>query len=243
MIPHHLNGIHRNAMSSHTLPESHTAATVNGMLFVASSVDAADEADFNAWYDREHVEERVRIEGFLSGARYTRTGGAPSWPTYLGLYRTRSLGVFTSDAYRAAFGQQTPWSVTNLGRMRDPMRRVCAVEAVTGFGSGSRLSILPLPESDDRAALVAHAAHVGRQLWQHAGFVQSYLLMPDAALSTPLPNESTQARVLRPLFVAEASHDAGNRDALARAADLLQADAGAAALYALGWKLNASDCA
>lgn len=42
----------------------------NGMLFVATDVAAQDEADFNQWYDREHVEERVRVPGFLSGTRY-----------------------------------------------------------------------------------------------------------------------------------------------------------------------------
>jgi hypothetical protein len=217
------------------------ASTVHGMLFVASSVDAAHADDFNAWYDREHVEERVRIDGFLSGARYQRTGGAPQWPDYLGLYRTRSLGVFTSDAYRAAFGRQTPWSVANLDRMRDPMRRVCAVEAPTGSGTGSRLAILPLAPADDRAALVARAAEAGRALAAQPGFVQSYLLVPDAALSTPLPKESTAGRVLRPLMVVETSHDAGHRDALSLAAGLLQADAAAAAHYALGWKLGIAD--
>ncbi|MGT2490589.1 hypothetical protein ACU4GD_08835 [Cupriavidus basilensis] len=43
-----------------------TGIAPQGMLFVASNVDAADEADFNQWYDREHVEERARIEGFIS---------------------------------------------------------------------------------------------------------------------------------------------------------------------------------
>ena len=42
----------------------------HGMLFVATHIDAADEADFNQWYDHEHVEERVAISGFLSGTRY-----------------------------------------------------------------------------------------------------------------------------------------------------------------------------
>jgi hypothetical protein len=213
------------------------------MLFVASSVDAADAADFNAWYDREHVEERVRIDGFLSGARYQRAEGAARWPVYLGLYRTRSLGVFTSDAYRAAFGQQTPWSVANLDRMRDPMRRVCAVEAATGFGSGSQIAILPLAVADDRADLVARAADTGRRLAAQPGFVQSYLLVPDPVLSTPLPKESTAGRVLQPLMVVETSHAAGHRDALSRAAESLRADAAAAALYTLGWKLSVADLA
>ena len=109
------------------------------MLFVACDLDpAADERDFNRWYDREHVEERVRIPGFLSGARYFSLEGGRK---YLGLYLTRSLDAFTSDAYRAAFQRQTPWSVANLDRMRDPMRRVCAVTAQTGMGSGSHLGL------------------------------------------------------------------------------------------------------
>lgn len=220
-------------------PPAFTAApAVNGMLFVASDVSAADEADFNQWYDREHVQERVRIEGFVSGARYVSLQGGRK---YLGLYRTRSLDVFTSDAYRAAFERQTPWSVTNLDRMRNPVRRVCAVEAMTGFGSGSHLSVLPLAGADDRAALAARAVEAGRQLSGLAGFVQCYLLVPDVALSTPLPRESTEGRSLRPLLVVETSHANAQRAAQARAADLLQADASAAAQYALGWKLALGD--
>lgn len=48
----------------------------NGMLFVATDVATQDDADFNRWYDREHVEERVRVPGFLSGTRYRVLQGA-----------------------------------------------------------------------------------------------------------------------------------------------------------------------
>lgn len=72
----------------------------NGMLFVATDVAAQDEADFNQWYDREHVEERVRVPGFLSGTRYQALQGVRK---YLGLYKTASLASFTSQAYRNAF--------------------------------------------------------------------------------------------------------------------------------------------
>ena len=43
----------------------------NGMLFVATDVATQDDADFNRWYDREHVEERVRVPGFI---RHTLSG-------------------------------------------------------------------------------------------------------------------------------------------------------------------------
>ncbi len=172
------------------------------MLFMASDVAPADEADFNRWYDKEHVEERVRIPGFLSGARYFSLEGGRK---YLGLYRTESLAVFGSAGYRAAFEKQTPWSIANLDRMRQPIRRVCAVRAVTGFGSGSHAVVLPLAVADNVEALVARAAETGRQLAEQAGFVQSYLLAPDTKLSTPLPRESTEGRVLQPMLVIETS--------------------------------------
>jgi len=34
-----------------------------GMLITSMDVDAADEPEFNIWYDREHLSERVAIEG------------------------------------------------------------------------------------------------------------------------------------------------------------------------------------
>jgi len=211
------------------------------MLFVASDVEPADEADFNRWYDQEHVEERVRIPGFLSGARYFSLEGGRK---YLGLYRTESLAVFGSPGYRAAFEKQTPWSVANLERMRQPVRRVCAVRAVTGFGSGSQVVVLPLAAAADAGALLQGAERIGRQLRkEQAGFVQSYLLVPDVALSTPLPRESTEGRVLQPMLVIETSSADAARAARAAAASALDADPATGWLLSLGWKLGAGELA
>lgn len=210
------------------------------MLFVASDVEPADEADFNRWYDREHVEERVRIPGFLSGARYVSLEGGRK---YLGLYRTESLAVFGSPGYRAAFEKQTPWSIANLDRMRQPIRRVCAVRAVTGFGSGSHAVVLPLAVTGDVEALVLRAAAAGRRLAEQAGFVQSYLLAPDTTLSTPLPRESTEGRVLQPMLVVETGSADAARAARTAAAAALDADPATGWLLALGWKLSAAELA
>lgn len=210
----------------------------HGLLFVATDVDPADDADFNRWYDREHVAERVRVPGFLSGARYVSIEGGRR---YLGLYRTASLAVFGSAGYRAAFERQTPWSLTNLDRMRDPMRRVCAVRAVTGMGSGSHAVVLPLAPGGDADALAREATRVGGELAQAAGFVQSFLLVPDAALSTPLPREATEGRVLQPMLVIETSSAESARAARAAAASAFDVDAATGWLLALGWKLSAAE--
>ncbi len=56
-----------------------------GMLLTSMDIDAADEAEFNRWYDREHLEERVAIDGFLEARRYVAHNASPK---YLFLYST-----------------------------------------------------------------------------------------------------------------------------------------------------------
>ena len=61
-----------------------------GMLLTSMDIDGADEADFNRWYDREHFEERVAIDGFLEARRYVAHTGSPK---YLSLYSTVAIEV------------------------------------------------------------------------------------------------------------------------------------------------------
>ncbi|ACS87207.1 DUF4286 family protein [Musicola paradisiaca] len=208
-----------------------------GMLFVATDVDPADEADFNRWYDTEHVEERVRIEGFLSGIRYQSVSGGRK---YLGLYKTVSLDCFTSASYQAAFRHQTPWSVASLGKMRRPMRRVCTIHSAIGQGNGSYLAVITLQEhvSD---ALIVKAEVLGHQLAIEHGFVRSCLLVPDETLSTPLPAEDTHQRQLLPMLLIESSYDSTCRSFIYAATAAFSLPLSASAQYALGWALTAED--
>src|SRR5207245_2244198 len=41
-----------------------------GMLITLMDADPAEERDFNQWYDKEHLIERVSIPGFLEARRY-----------------------------------------------------------------------------------------------------------------------------------------------------------------------------
>lgn len=209
-----------------------------GVLFVASDVDPAHDLDYNRWYDREHVLERVRIPGFVSGTRYQ---AIEAGKRYLGLYHTESLAVFGTPAYRQAFQHQTPWSVTNLGRMRSPMRRVCQVLAHTGAGQGSVLLIVQLPLGSTQAQLEAKVLALGAQLSEVDGFVHSCLYLPDEALSTPLPQESTEGRVLQPLLLVHASTLARAQQLRAQALQALALSQDVTSLYGLGWQLHAAD--
>lgn len=217
-----------------------TTPMLPGILFVWTSADPEHELDFNRWYDREHVEERVRIPGFVSGTRYQSVRGPRK---YLGLYRTVSLDAFRTPDYFKAFGQQTPWSVANLERMRDPMRRVCAIEAETGLGTGAWLAVLRLGAGaiGQDGAAVAKVAALGRALLQIDGVLSSRLLTPDEKLSGPLPAEPKEGRVLDPIFLIDASSDSALVAAANQASAALGLDANDAAILQLSWQLRDSD--
>ncbi|EAY66745.1 conserved hypothetical protein, partial [Burkholderia cenocepacia PC184] len=115
----------------------------HGQLCVWTDIDPAHEADFNAWYDREHMQERVAIPGFTHARRFRATDGGPR--RYLALYVTDTLDVFRGDAYRRAFTQQTAWSLANFARMTGTQRRVGELTIEAGDGEGAHLALFVLP--------------------------------------------------------------------------------------------------
>src|ERR1700761_5357483 len=113
-----------------------------GMLLTSMDVDAKDEADFNRWYDREHLEERVAIEGFIEARRYVAEDG--SMPKYLSLYSTETFEVLDSPAYRKALASQTEWSKQNIARFKNMIRGVARITISRGKGRGAVLGIVRL---------------------------------------------------------------------------------------------------
>src|ERR1700728_3152064 len=126
-----------------------------GMLLTSMDIDAADEAEFNRWYDREHLEERVAIEGFLEARRYIAHQAGPK---YLSLYSTATFEVLDSPVYRTALAGQTAWSKANIARFKNMIRGVARITISRGVGRGAALGIIrlrPVAHSKDtlRAAL------------------------------------------------------------------------------------------
>jgi hypothetical protein len=70
---------------------------------------AAMEEEFNAWYDSEHMAERLAIPGFRSARRWV-ADVAPGEGKYLATYELDSPAVLQSPEYLARFNNQTPWS-------------------------------------------------------------------------------------------------------------------------------------
>jgi len=86
-----------------------------GLLLTLTEPPPAMEEEFNAWYDEEHLAERLAIPGFRSVQRWVADvpRGAGK---YLATYELDSPAVLTSAAYLERFENPTPWSKRCLGK-------------------------------------------------------------------------------------------------------------------------------
>jgi hypothetical protein len=96
-----------------------------GLLLTLTEPPAGMEEEFNAWYDTEHMGERLSIPGFISARRWERDC-QPGEGRYLATYELTSPGVLESPDYLAHVGDnQTPWSKRCLGRSTVFRRWAC----------------------------------------------------------------------------------------------------------------------
>lgn len=87
-----------------------------GFLLVLMQPPPAFEEEFNAWYDTEHVPERVAVEGFESGRRYVCIDGHPK---YLAMYDMVHESALESESYMRVSGANfSPWTRRVTSRVR-----------------------------------------------------------------------------------------------------------------------------
>ena len=159
-----------------------------GMLLTSMDIAPADEAEFNRWYDREHLEERVAIAGFLEARRYVAHQASPK---YLSLYSTESFEVLDSPAYRTALANQTAWSKANIGRFKNMIRSVARITVSRGQGRGAALGILRLRPSANGAEKLRTAVQEQCDPQALDGVISMHLIEGDAALSKPLTDDAS----------------------------------------------------
>jgi hypothetical protein len=86
----------------------------HGLLLTMTEPPAHMEEEFNAWYDEEHLPERLSVPGFRSARRWVAEV-APGEGKYLATYELDSSAVLTSPAYLERLNKPTPWSMRCLG--------------------------------------------------------------------------------------------------------------------------------
>lgn len=162
-----------------------------GMLLTSMDIDPSDEAEFNRWYDREHLEERVAIPGFLEARRYIAHQGHPK---YLSLYSTETFDVLDSPAYRKALANQTDRSKAVIARFKNMIRAVARITISHGSGRGAALGIIRLRAAagDQEKLRAAVRDRVAPDLPD--GIVSLHLIESDPALSKPLTGDASAAQ-------------------------------------------------
>ena len=153
-----------------------------GMLLTSMDIDASDEAEFNRWYDREHLQERVAIEGFLEARRYIAHQASPK---YLCLYSTRTIDVLDSPAYKTRLANPTEWSKKTMARFENMIRAVARITVSRGQGRGAALGIVRLrPPAGEEGRLRA-ALREALDPERLDGVISMHLIESDRALSGP----------------------------------------------------------
>ena len=89
--------------------------TQRGLLLTLTEPPAGMEEEFNAWYDEEHLPERLAIPGVRSARRWVAAVPAGQGK-YLATYELDSAAVLASPAYLERFHNPTPWTRRCLGR-------------------------------------------------------------------------------------------------------------------------------
>ena len=111
-----------------------------GMLITWIDIDPSEEDDFNLWYDREHLAERVGIEGFVEARRWIADADAS--PKYFNTYSTETFADLNGPAYKAVLANQTEWSKKHIMGFLDPGRVVGRITHSRGQGRGAALAVV-----------------------------------------------------------------------------------------------------
>ena len=157
-----------------------------GMLLTSMDIDPQHEADFNRWYDREHLEERVAIDGFLEARRYVAHQGSPK---YLCLYSTETFEVLDSPAYRTALANPDRMVEDKHGALQehDPRGRAHHHQPRTGPRRGARHHPpSPAAGSEDKLRAALREQLDPEKL---DGVISMHLIESDPALSKPLTDD------------------------------------------------------
>ncbi|MGA9089359.1 MAG: hypothetical protein WB420_09665 [Bradyrhizobium sp.] len=153
-----------------------------GMLLTSMDIDASDEAEFNRWYDREHLQERVAIEGFLEARRYIAHQASPK---YLCLYSTRTIDVLDSPAYKTRLANPTEWSKKTMARFENMIRAVARITVSRGQGRGAALGIVRLRPPAGEEGRLREALREALDPERFDGVISMHLIESDRALSGP----------------------------------------------------------
>lgn len=149
------------------------------VLLISHDFPPTDDRDFNEWYIREHMPERVvGLPGFNRGRRFRTIDEGPK---YLAFYETTDARALASEPYLRLVRNFDPRSRLFVPRFRSTSRTVSVVRASTGMGEGGVLGLVGFETDDGAAASLRSGAgtRLADDLLRHHGVTGAHLLESD----------------------------------------------------------------
>jgi len=148
-----------------------------GLLMVWTDIDAEFEAEFNRWYDEEHIARLLEVPGFLSAGRYMAVRGGPK---YLAMYELEDHNVLRSAAYLDTVQyqpspQRTKIGTSRVGRnfLRNAYRQIFPVHTNPIEQTVAMAPFLQMGRID-----VSVAIEEEFNAWYNTAYIPGYLAVP-----------------------------------------------------------------
>jgi hypothetical protein len=154
----------------------------SAVVAIWNGITDEGRANFYEWHNREHIPERVSIDGFLRGRRYIALEGVPE---YFTLYEVRDTAVLSGADYLARLNSPTRWTTDSFRHFRDVARSLCQIDVTRGSGSGGWLGTLRFdcPQAQDPALLTRLTGAI-TDLTGRPGIVAGHVCRADIKVST-----------------------------------------------------------
>ncbi len=141
-----------------------------GILAIWNDVTPGREADFETWFQGEHLIERLGVPGFLYGRRHQAVSGSSG---YFNFYLTERPEVLTSKLYLERLDNPTPMtrmimSEVFINMNRTVCRRIARRGAFRGaFAVTARFAAPPNSRalSAELDALTQNTSVAGGEIW------------------------------------------------------------------------------
>jgi len=141
-----------------------------GILAIWNDCRAGREAEFDAWFQGEHLLERLAVPGFLFGRRHQAISGSSG---YFNFYLVESPDVLTSKPYLERLDNPTPMTRKIMSEVFLNMNRtVCRRTTRRGGFRGAYTVTVRFNETPDPpllsgllATLVQDPAVAGGEIW------------------------------------------------------------------------------
>lgn len=124
-----------------------------GILAIWNDAAPGRHADFNIWFQGEHLEERLGVPGFLYGRRHQAISGVSG---YFNFYLVESPDVLTSQPYLERLNNPTPMTKMIMSEVFKNMNRtLCHRTLRRGAMRGAYAVTVRFNDPPDEKALAA----------------------------------------------------------------------------------------